>query len=334
MRLSSRHARSYSVQRNRESPNGNEAAMETPKSQQATVSGFFGTPPEPIFNETKNAFPPDILQGALKQLSDSNEEELTRQESDNSKGHFRTGNPAVFIFELSTHFGLRPEVKYRAMELFHRFMVGHVRELYTHVHESRDGSSPLQWPDVESRLRHQLPLRAVSCVQLASKLSSHYNIVSVGKAKAFLASCGYRYATSSVVQSEVRVLKTLGFKVHRATPVDFVEAILETLGHNEPQIGVKQIHGVALKVLDVFLLARKCIFAKLATVFGASVKVDVLEADLMLLACALIAAAAFVLDQTKSDAILQFVSGITCISALDVRNFASVLLEEILSEEK
>ena len=177
-------------------------------------------------------------------------------------------------------------------------------------------------------------MRAVSCVQLASKLGSHYSIVSVGKAKNFLTACGYRYATSSIVQSEVRVLKTLEFKVHSSTPVEFLEAILETLGHNEPHTLVKQIHWVALKVLDVFFLARKQIFEKLERVFGRGVNMAAVEVDLMLLACAVIAAAAFVLDQSNSDTVIQHISGITCIMAQDILNFASVLLEEIMSDEE
>lgn len=329
--------RKLAIKQDREGLNSDDSSssreMETPRSQQATISGFFGTPPEPIFNESKNAFPPEMLQGALKQLAEKNEAAMAHQE-DESQGRFRTGNPALFIFELSRRFSMRPEVQYQALELFHRFMLGHIRELYVHVHESQKGSSPLQWKDVESRLQHQLPLRAVSCVQLASKLGSHYSIVSVGKAKNFLTACGYRYATSSIVQSEVRVLKTLEFKVHRSTPIEFLEAILETLGHNEPHTAVKQIHWVALKVLDVFFLARKQIFEKLERVFGRGANMAAVEVDLMLLACAVIAAAAFVLDQSKSDAVIQHISGITCVTAQDILNFASVLLEEIMSEEE
>jgi hypothetical protein len=43
---------------------------------------------------------------------------------------FRSGYPILFLFELCKHFKLSPEVQYRAAELFHRFMISHVVELY------------------------------------------------------------------------------------------------------------------------------------------------------------------------------------------------------------
>lgn len=305
--------------------------METPES--ATAS-FFGSPPEPIFNESKNGVSPQLLEDALKLLAVKNESAISKNEADETEGCFKTGNPATFLFELSRHFGLRPEVQYWAAELFQRFMVNHIKELHQHVTESEKGNSPIQWTDVESRLKHQIPLRAVSCVQLASKLSSHYSIVSLGRAKNFLTSCGFRYATASIVQSEVRVLKTLNFQVHHPTPVEFIETLLEALGHNDKEIRVKQLHGVALKVLDVFYLCRSQVFAKLKKLAGSQGENSaVLEGDLMLLAAGVIAAAAFVLDQSKSDHVIGHLSRVTCIVNEDILNYASALLEEIVTDE-
>lgn len=307
--------------------------MDTPAS--TTANGFFGSPPEPIFNESKNGLSRELLQESLKLLALKNEAAVSKNEQDETEGCFKTNNPVLFLFELSRHFGLRPEVQYWAAELFHRFMLSHIIELYDHVEESQTTENPIQWVDVENRLKHQIVLRAVSCVQLASKLSSHYSIVSLGRAKAFLTSCGFRYATSSIVQSEVRVLKTLDFKVHQhPTPVEFVEALLGALGHNDKEIPVKQLHGIALKVLDVFYLCRGKVFSKLQKVAGPekSSSAAAIEADLMLLSAAVITAAAFILDQSNSDYIMQHLSQITCIVNEDILNFASVLLEEIFSD--
>ena len=43
---------------------------------------------------------------------------------------FKSGYAILFLFELCKHFKLAPEVQYRAAELFHRFMISHIAELY------------------------------------------------------------------------------------------------------------------------------------------------------------------------------------------------------------
>ncbi len=317
-----------------------QARMETPQvvATPNVVSSIFGSPPEPIFNESTHGVGPELLQSSLKSLAARNDAAIHTSEVDSTEGCFKSGTPVRFVFELSRHFGLRPEVQYRAAELFHQFMLKHIIELYQHVQDSRGTDSPIQWSDVENRLKHQIVLRVVSCVQLASKLSSHYSIVSLSRARHFLTSCGYRYATASLVQSEVRVLKTLDFKVHHPTPVEFLEVLLEALGHNDGSIQVKQMHGVSLRILDVFYLSRCKVFAKLRKSIeqckGQAPSPTVIEADFMLLATAVIAASAFMLDQSKSDYIIGHLSRVTCIVGEDILSFASVLLEEVLSDEE
>ena len=302
--------------------------METPESRAGNV---FGSPPEPIFNESKHGVSTELLEDNLKLLAGKNDTAVDKSKEDETEGCFKQGNPVLFLFELCSHFGLRPEVKYWAAELFHRFMLNHITELYQHVQESSKTESPIQWEDVEGRLKHQIPLRAVSCVQLASKLSSHYGIVSVGRAKNFLTSCGFRYATASIVQSEMRVLKTLDYQVTNPTPVEFTETLLEALGHNSPDIRAKQIHGVALKVLDVFYLCRIDVYSILKNLSkGNSAAI---EADFMLLAAAVITASAFILDQSKCVDVIQHLATISCIASDDILSFATVLLQQIFKDQ-
>ena len=301
--------------------------METPESR---VGNVFGSPPEPIFNESKHGVSTDLLEDNLKLLASKNDTAVDKSQEDKTEGRFKQGNPVLFLFELCGHFSLRPEVKYWAAELFQRFMLKHITELYQHVEESIKTESPIRWEDVEGRLKHQIPLRAVSCVQLASKLSSHYGIVSVGRAKNFLTSCGFRYATASIVQSEMRVLKTLDYQVTNPTPVEFTETLLEALGHNSPTIRAKQIHGVALKVLDVFYLCRMDIYSRLKK--ASKGNSAAIEADFMLLATAVITASAFILDQSKCDDVIQHLAAISCIANEDILSFATVLLQQIFKD--
>ena len=113
--------------------------MEAPKSAdtpESTPSSFFGSPTEPIYSDHKQTLSADLLQDTLVLLASKNDLAVsTIQESDAERKkdecmHFSSGHPILFLFELCRHFKLAPEVQYRAAELFHRFMLSHVIELY------------------------------------------------------------------------------------------------------------------------------------------------------------------------------------------------------------
>ena len=207
--------------------------------------------------------------------------------------------------------------------------------------ESKTSSSPIKWDDVEKRLRHQVILRAMSCVQLASKLGSHYHLVTLNRARSFLTSCGFRYAPTSIVQSEIRVLKTLQYHVHFPTPLEYIEVLLGSLVHNKKGMPVKHLHALSLKILDIYHLRRSQIRAKLEHLsvpdadskVGVDVVMATVDNDQMLLASAVITAAGFILGQSHTRHISGQLSQITCIVDEDIIDFASILLEEIFTED-
>lgn len=225
---------------------------------------------------------------------------------------------------------------------------------FQHVAASKTTSSPIQWNDVEKRLKHQIILRAVSCVQLASKLSSHYHLVTLNRARSFLTSCGFRYAATSIVQSEIRVLKTLEYRVHYPTPLEYVEVLLGALVHNDKTVPAKHLHALSLKILDVFYLCRRRIRAKLNSLSApppagpeqaheaaAGVRAPptdhepsctAVETDKMLLAASIVTAAGFILGQSHTKQVASQLSQITCIVSEDIITFASILLEEVFTE--
>ena len=298
------------------------------------TSSVFGSPPEPIFTDSKHSLSTEMLQVSLSFLASQNEAAMSEAPPDDTRGAFKSGDPVLFVFELCKRFDLSSEVQYRAAELFQRFMQRHIVELREHVCGTQGTSSPISWSEVETRLKHQVPLRAVSCVQLASKLSSHYSIVSIGKAKRFLTASGYRYATASIVQSEVRVLKTLSFQVHLPTPVEYLEGLLGALSHNNKAVPVKQLHAVAFKVLDVSYVCRQSIVQRrLGKMFADDRKVMMVESNLMLLASAVLATASYILDQSNFALVVLELSHITCFQTQDIVSYASILLEEITSDQ-
>ena len=103
--------------------------MESSEESKSSLS-VFGSPPEPIFNESKNGISEELLVDALKFLTSKNDEAVKGAVQDETRGCFKSGQPVQFLFELSRYFGLPTDVQYRAAELFHQFMTSHIVELY------------------------------------------------------------------------------------------------------------------------------------------------------------------------------------------------------------
>lgn len=59
-----------------------------------------------------------------------------------------------------------------------RFMAKHICDLYELIRSNSETNLQRNWKEVENRVKTQLPLRVMSCVQLASKLTSHYKVKS------------------------------------------------------------------------------------------------------------------------------------------------------------
>ena len=55
-------------------------------------------------------------------------------------------------------------------------MAKHVCSLYDLIRSNSDTNQQKNWKEVENRVKAQVPLRIMSCVQLASKLTSHYKV--------------------------------------------------------------------------------------------------------------------------------------------------------------
>lgn len=306
-----------------------------PQTPTCKAAGIFGSPPEPLFNLPANNIP-GLLQQSLQSLAQLNIEAISSYKEDKCEGTFRSGKSLDYFIHLSCYFNLPPDIKYRALELFHKFMTKHVCELYEHVQSSQQTSSPINWETVESRLKHQVILRALSCLQLASKLSLHYKIISINRIRSYLTNCGFRYASSSLVQSEIRILKTLDYRVHDPTPLDFIEVLLEALGHNDSSFPIKQLYGVSTQVLDIYYLSCTDIVNKLrkrALQWEMEPsKLTGIEMDYLLLASGIIGAGSFILDQSKSDVVIKCLSDVSCIVVDDILDLSAILIQSVMTD--
>ncbi|XP_055513131.1 cyclin N-terminal domain-containing protein 1 isoform X1 [Leucoraja erinacea] len=119
------------------------------------------------------------------------------------------------------------------------------------------------WTLTQITIQEHFVLRIMSCVQIASKISFHYQIVNNDMALKFLQSLGYSYKREDLLDSELLVLKTLNFQVNVPTPFTHTEILLEVMGYNDPSVPVKYLHSISLKVLTFVYLMRNTIYENL-----------------------------------------------------------------------
>ncbi|XP_064610465.1 cyclin N-terminal domain-containing protein 1-like isoform X2 [Liolophura sinensis] len=296
---------------------------------------IFGTPPEPHFNHKSLSLSAPLLEEWLTVLSEENCRRVSS--ADPRQLLFRKGHASEVIFLVCDKLRLRNDAKYIAVELFNRFMIQHVKDLYKHVCESSSRTKRKDWLGIMERVQNQLILRILSCCQLASKLSSHYRVVTVARVQRFLAGNGQRYTSESLLKSELRVLKTLDFKVNVMSPLTYLECLLEIIGHNEPGTEVKVYHGVSVKLLDLVYMKHEEIFNRLyqTATHHSSIspadreKLAGVEADKMLLAVGIITASVFIIDQGQVEKVLLALEKISQIPQEDIMDFCTVLVTTV-----
>eukprot|EP00112_Aurelia_sp_Birch-Aquarium-sp1_P005611 Seg1640.6 transcript_id=Seg1640.6/GoldUCD/mRNA.D3Y31 product="Cyclin N-terminal domain-containing protein 1" protein_id=Seg1640.6/GoldUCD/D3Y31 len=162
-----------------------------------------------------------------------------------------------------------------------------------------------------------------------------FQALNPSKSKRLLASLGYHYTTASVVKSEVRLLKTLGFRLVVTTPLTFLETLLEVLGSNCPAMNVKLMHDIGMKLLDVYYLRRGKILVKLCRSATAVVRnhdISILGTDHLYLATAIIAAGSHILNSNSSSMVLNQMLQITQIPEVDITEFANIIVEEAIGD--
>ncbi|KAK3104538.1 hypothetical protein FSP39_004544 [Pinctada imbricata] len=276
---------------------------------------IFGTPMEPIFNHKDVGMSPDLLQEWLVTLLNCNLEQI--QSSHVDQGIFRAGCPTEIIFLTCEKLKTAPDAKYAAAEIFDSFMFKHIEDLRKHVQKSASHQKKKDWEAIMGR------------------------VVSVARAKKYLLELGHRYASESILQSEIRILKTLDFNVSPASTLVYVETILEVLGHNCPGIEVKMYHGVALRVLDLVYLKYNQVYSVLFQVTVRKEKPSDKEkqafknvrSDKLLLAVSVIACVVHIAEQHNTVKIVEQLSQITQIPSDDIVDLASVIIQQLNSEE-
>ncbi|XP_015924389.3 cyclin N-terminal domain-containing protein 1-like [Parasteatoda tepidariorum] len=240
-----------------------------------------------------------------------------------------------FIFNICSSFKLKSDVKYTALEIYERFVGNHVLELYRTVKNSRNSRTPLVWEDIKARIGEQVILRVITSVQLASKLNSHYNHITPDQVFQFLVNSGKSYSKSGIFNSELRLMRSLNYKVNVTTPSIYVNTLLCVLFTNDPSLE-DILFTTSVKTLDFVYLNRTRVYNHLyESITGLSVANSVqdneiflkIKADYMLLAGSIIATAAYMVMKDKWNKLLEQLHQVTRILKRDIKNFSIVIID-------
>lgn len=302
--------------------------------------GIPETPEEPLFNSPNYGDFPNLLQDWLITLAKRNINEIRNARYE--QNYFKQGPAAAFLFLVCDRLRLPYQVKFFAVELFNRFMHRHIEELREYIFACTlsPSNKRMYWSRIMMRVQSQLVLRVVTCCQIASKVNSHYKVVTVALARRFLLTLGHNYAPKSILQSEIRVLKTLGFRVTFESPLDYVEMLLQVLAHNTRSIDlpVRTYQSVSIKILTVLYLHSNHFYANMLRMSSQPVeasefrqRMNEIKADKLLMGAAVVAASAYITDHQHVDLVIQHLHRMTKVKKEDIVNFVSSLVMEIHS---
>ncbi|XP_008269748.2 cyclin N-terminal domain-containing protein 1 isoform X1 [Oryctolagus cuniculus] len=289
----------------------------------------------PVSDFQFGAVATETIEDSLLHLAQQNERAV--QEAAGRMGSFRETRIVEFVFLLSEQWCLEKSVSYQAVEILERFMVKQAEKICRQaaVQLSSNGKteSPT-WRVLREQLFSKFVLRLVSCVQLASKLSFHYKIISNVTVLNFLQALGYLYTKEELLESELDVLKSLNFQINLPTPLAYVEMLLEVLGYNGCLVPATQLHPTCLTLLDLVYLLHEPIYDSLlrAAIENSTPsqlqgeKFISVKEDFMLLAAGIIAASAFIQTRECWSQVVGHLQSITGIASESIAEFSYAIL--------
>ncbi|CAH1775233.1 unnamed protein product [Owenia fusiformis] len=297
---------------------------------------IFGTPKEPLFNMRPQGMSTELLQDWLSILATENAEHM--KQCSQRKSLFKCGLVTESVLLMAERLKQPIHSRFLSAELFDRFMSKHIEDLWDYVVNMESEKREKEWQAIQERIRNQMTLRMVSCIQLCSKLTSHAKVITCTKARLVLQNIGHKFSAESILQSELRVLKTLEYRVMVPSPLLFVETLLEILGHSDQDVEVKVYHDVCTKVLDLVYMNRQMFYDKLYFVATGQPLDDPakrkrfasVEGDMMLLGTSAIAAATYIVDQSNTDKVVEELSKISKVPTDDILDFATIIVQEVI----
>ncbi|KAL5015346.1 hypothetical protein ScPMuIL_009616 [Solemya velum] len=167
------------------------------------------------------------------------------------------------------------------------------------------------------------------------------HVISSNRARRYLSDAGHRYTSNSILNSELRILKTLNFEVTVPSILTYLETVLEKLGNSEHVTDIKMMHEVALLILDFVFLKYNVIYNKFYEVVKSQLSptiqthrnfLQIFSGNKLILAVSVIAAASFLIDQSSTDRITDYMCKLTGVKYDLVVELATVSIQLITED--
>ncbi|ETN84861.1 hypothetical protein NECAME_06665 [Necator americanus] len=110
-----------------------------------------------------------------------------------------------------------------------------------------------EWERVEANLSRQTTLRMLSSIQIASKALSYHDSLSSKQVCSCLRSLGFAYTQRAALKSELRILKTLEYRLPRS-PLVYSETLLKSVVSVCSNVDFNVIWEHTLMFLDIVFL--------------------------------------------------------------------------------
>ncbi|XP_077533658.1 cyclin N-terminal domain-containing protein 1-like isoform X2 [Haemaphysalis longicornis] len=298
---------------------------------------------EYLFSRDRAVFSPELLDDVLSNLAKRNDEAVRNPEE--YLDYLSPSTTVELVFQTCARLKLPISVQLTAVEFLDRFLVQHVRDLRQqlgHPSGPAAAASNVSWDDVVTRLRGQVTLRLLSCIQLASKMSSTVRGVTIEDVRRMLQAFSDSYGTQSVLQSELRVLTTLRYRLDVATPLVYAGVLLDVIGHNDPSFNPRDLYPTTLRLLQGFYVVRHKVYERafkhLAHDRSASQqektrRIRAFKADQLLLASSVVVSAMKVKRPKRYDGFLTHVHKVTRISKEEVHDLSCVIMAALFSKD-
>ncbi|KAK6737416.1 hypothetical protein RB195_019863 [Necator americanus] len=235
---------------------------------------------------------------------------------------YLTLDSVQYIFTVCIRLRLPPDIRYLAALIFSRFMRIHTLQVLNFLDEMKmsEKRRSREWERVEANLSRQTTLRMLSSIQIASKALSYHDSLSSKQVCSCLRSLGFAYTQRAALKSELRILKTLEYRLPRS-PLVYSETLLKSVVSVCSNVDFNVIWEHTLMFLDIVFLHHEQVYEH---VLKSAVSrkglppslpradIERVKADWMLLGGGTVTAAAqcvLTMDQTEMVAHLAKFSG-------------------------
>ncbi|XP_071577123.1 cyclin N-terminal domain-containing protein 1 isoform X2 [Temnothorax nylanderi] len=238
-------------------------------------------------------------------------------------------------FNIAEYLELEPNVKYMAIQLYDRFMCKHFWEIYKT--EIANNLSEASWFKVCDENSNQTKLTLMSCFQLACKMDSHSSALGISQILNILHLIDKEseYTPMMISSSEIKVIKTVEFKMPLYTPLHCIEILLAATGLGE----TPNMVNVSTDLLDLAYLKHDRLYSQFHLYYThkdvlnaehVTRKLISLKSNILFLSAAIVYCATFFLcldtNASEEQVVVTKLAELSNTTDTDIFNMANMLL--------